>query len=381
MKKIVRFGVIGLGLMGREFASAVARWCHLLDSSAQPQIVGVCDQSVAGFEWFRRNFPGIKVFTSDYKDLLANPQIDAIYCAVPHNLHEKMYIDIIRSGKHLLGEKPFGIDQKANTAILAAISENPEVVVRCSSEFPFFPGCRRLLSWLSDQEFGQILEVKAGFCHSSDLDLTKPINWKRQIAYNGEYGCMGDLGMHALHVPLRMGWVPETVYALLSKHVDLRPDGKGGSVACETWDNATLACRVKGEDGHAFPMILEMKRMAPGMTNSWYLEVSGLKGAARFSTDDPQAFHYLESNGQEQAWCRIGVGSKPQFPTITGSIFEFGFSDAILQMWATFIEDIVVGGRSDVFDCVTPEETRLSHALLTAALMSNKSGRAEVVCT
>ena len=42
--------------------------------------------------------------------------------------------------------------------------------------------------------------------YSSDIDPNKVINWKRMEAVNGAYGCMGDLGMHVLHVPLRLGW-------------------------------------------------------------------------------------------------------------------------------------------------------------------------------
>lgn len=42
-KKIIRFGVIGCGLMGKEFASAAARWCHLTNVDFEPRIVAVCD--------------------------------------------------------------------------------------------------------------------------------------------------------------------------------------------------------------------------------------------------------------------------------------------------------------------------------------------------
>ena len=67
------------------------------------------------------------------------------------------------------------------------------------------------------------------------------IHYARSMArVNGEYGCMGDLGMHVLHVPLRLGWRPETVTASLVKRVPTRPDGKGGTVPCDTWDNATI---------------------------------------------------------------------------------------------------------------------------------------------
>ena len=43
MKKTVRFGVIGCGLMGREFAGAAARWSQLSEDIPRPEIVGVAD--------------------------------------------------------------------------------------------------------------------------------------------------------------------------------------------------------------------------------------------------------------------------------------------------------------------------------------------------
>jgi len=74
--------------------------------------------------------------------------------------------------------------------------------------------------------------------------------------------------------------------------------------------------------------------------------------------------------GEEQAWCRLIVGNKPQFKTATGAIFEFGFADAILQMWAAFIYEIE--GKEVEFGCFTPDETVISHKLHTAALKSEK---------
>src|SRR5687767_2365180 len=120
-RKQIRFGIIGGGLMGREFASAAARWCHLLDHDVQPVLVPVCDPSAAAIRWFTDHVPSVRLTTGDYKELLADPNVDAVYAAVPHDLHASVYADVIRSGKHLLGEKPFGIDQPANRAILAAI--------------------------------------------------------------------------------------------------------------------------------------------------------------------------------------------------------------------------------------------------------------------
>ena len=377
-RKKVRFGIIGLGLMGREFGSAIARWCHLLSEGPVPVLAGVCDSNPRAHAWFTDAFPDLSIVTTDYHDLLGSSQVDAIYCAVPHNLHEKLYVDIIRAGKHLMGEKPFGIDQAANTAILSALAEKPGLFVRCSSEFPYFPAVQRMIAWIKEGRFGRIMEVRAGFNHSSDMDVTKPINWKRIVEVCGEYGCLGDLGIHTQHVPFRSGWVPRTVYASLSKIVTTRPDGKGGTAPCRTWDNATLCCTVPHADGYEFPMYLETKRMAPGMTNTWFIEVDGLSASARFTSRDPKSFYYLLSGEKEQPWCRLDLGYTPAVPGITGGIFEFGFPDAILQMWASFLLELE-SGTPPVFGCFTPEETRISHALQTAALRSNEKKSVEPV--
>ncbi|WNQ09541.1 Gfo/Idh/MocA family oxidoreductase [Paenibacillus aurantius] len=375
-QRTIRFGVIGCGLMGKEFASAAARWCHLTDVNFIPVITAVCDANPDAIGWFKQAVPSVEKTFTDYRDLLADPDIDAVYCAVPHNLHAQLYVDIIRSGKHLLGEKPFGIDREANADIQKAIAENPEVLVRCSSEFPFFPGALQIAKWVEEGRFGKIIEVEAGFWHSSDLDPQKPINWKRRIATNGEYGCMGDLGMHVLHLPMRFGWKPANVRSLLSQIIEERPDGKGGTAPCETWDNAILACEVQTKD-QAFPMLLSTKRIAPGHANTWFIRIQGTAFSAEFTTKNPKQLAWLPYEaGGKQAWHVMDVPYKSAYGTITGGIFEFGFSDSILQMWAAFCDEIANGtGRMlQPFHCATPEEAEFSHRLFTAALESNRTG-------
>jgi predicted dehydrogenase len=370
--KTLRFGVIGCGLMGREFATAAARWAHLLGMNVKPEIVAVCDANPNLMDWFSNNF-NIKQVSTDYKDLLENSEIDAIYCAVPHHLHGALYVQIINAGKHLLGEKPFGIDQAANTLILEAMKKNPNVLVRCSSEFPFFPAVQKIVQFAQENRFGRILEVEAGFWHSSDLDPNKAINWKRMVPINGEYGVMGDLGFHVVHVPARLGWIPKDVRAVLSNVMTMRPDGKGNVVPCETWDNAHLLTRVKMQD-YEFPMQLSMKRIAPGETNTWFIRVMGTDFSAEFNTKRPKTLRTLPySSGQAQAWHEQDLGSETTYPTITGHIFEFGFTDSILQMWAAFCDEVI--GNIPKFQCGTPQEIALSHELFTAALESQRSNQ------
>jgi predicted dehydrogenase len=371
MEDIARIGIIGGGLMGREVASALARWFVLEDFPVRAELTAVCDLAERQRDWFRQ-IPTVRLRTADYHQLLASPDVDVVYVAVPHDLHEAIYLDVLKAGKDLFAEKPFGIDLPAAKAIAAA-AEKSGRFVRCSSEFPFLPGAQRAYRYAREGNLGKLLEVRSGFHHSSDLDPTKPANWKRQTKTCGEIGVMGDLGMHAVHVPFRLGWRPKRVYSQLQTIYPERPDGRGGMAVCDTWDNAMLHTDVD-VDGTEVPMRFEMKRLAPGETNTWFLEILGTEGGIRYSTKEPKTLQTF-LRGKEQLWQRTDLGFHGPFPTITGGIFEPGFPDCFLQMWAAFLAERA--GRLDGrFGCATPDEAVRSHELFAAALRSHAERKA-----
>jgi len=365
MKK-VNIGIIGGGLMGKEAASSFARWFAISDLPVQVELTAVCDVNQEVLSWYR-NVPTVKLLTTDYKELLADEEIDVVYVALPHHLHKQYYLEVLTAGKDLLAEKPFGVDLEAALAIKNQ-ADRLGRFVRCSSEMPFLPGPQRVVKEVESGRLGQVIEIKAGFLHSSDLDPDKPINWKRQVSFYGEIGVMGDLGMHVLHIPLRLGWKPERIYAQLQKIITQRPDGKGGMAECDTWNNATLNTEVKIAD-NLVPMTLEMKRMAPGETNTWYIEILGTEGGVKYSTKDIKTL-WTFKRSNEQWWQRTDLGFKGMpFTTITGAIFEPGFPDCFMQMLAAYIAERagLLNGR---FGCVTPEEALNSHYIFDAALRS-----------
>jgi predicted dehydrogenase len=366
----VGVGIIGGGLMGKEAASAFGRWFMLSDMTVRPELVAVADLSETVLNWFEK-VPGLGQRTKSYHELLDNPAVEVVYVAVPHDLHEKVYCEVLAAGKDLLAEKPFGIDLDAAMKIAMAARVSSRFV-RCSSELPYYPGALRVFQEVRSGRLGQIIELRAGFWHSSDLDPLKPINWKRQKGTCGQIGVMGDLGMHVVHLPFRLGFKPKRVYAQLQNIVTERPDGKGGMAACDTWDNAIL--NVDAEFSSAgktqeVPIRLEMKRIAPGEMNTWWVEVIGMDGSVRFSTKEPKMFWRFRRSS-EQVWERIEVGQVSAFPTASGPIFEFGFPDALLQMWAAFLSERA-GVLGDRLGCVKPDEALLSHKLFQAAQESH----------
>jgi predicted dehydrogenase len=365
---VVRFGIIGGGLMGREIASALGRWFALVDAPVRAELVAVSSRQEAQREWFRR-VPTVRTFVADYRELLKRDDVDAVYVAVPHDVHEQVYTDVLAAGKDLLAEKPFGIDLAAARAIRDAAVRHKRFV-RANSQMPYYPGAQRVISLIKSGNFGRPIEMRAGFLHSSDLDPNKPVNWKRQTKHCGRVGVLGDLAPHSLQIPLRLGLRPQRVYAQLWKVYHQRPDGRGGVAEVDTWDNAMLHTDVAVKDA-TIPMTIEAKRLAPGQTNNWYVEFHGTDGGARFSVADPRTL-WLFSRGKEQQWQQVQLGNQVVFPTVTGGIFEVGFSDVILQMLAAFCFERAgaLGGR---FGLVTPDEAVQMHEVFAAALKSHET--------
>ncbi len=361
--KDIKVGVIGAGLMGQELASSIGRWMALTDATCVPRITAVCDLSSERRRWFER-LATVEISTADYQEVL-NSDVDVVYVAVPHDVHQEIYMATAQAGKAFLGEKPFGFDLEATTAIVSAIDEFG-VFARCSSEMPFFPGAQEAIQAVMEGELGTVLDATFAFLHSSDLNRSKPISWKRRVETCGPGGVMADLGMHVFHVPLRLGWGVEVLAAHLQDIIHERPDGRGGVVRCDTIDNATILAEGTVGDSR-FPIVFETKRIAPGETNTWLIRIIGTEGGVSFSTKYPKSLQRFGMRAGRQVWSVEDLGSASTHPTITGAPFEFGFADAIQQMWASFFAELVddLAGR---FGCATPTEALAAQHLIDDAL-------------
>jgi predicted dehydrogenase len=370
----VRIGIIGGGLMGRELAAVCGSWDLLIEHPSRPRIVAVADPSEAARDWFAR-VATVETLTDDWRTLVEDSSIDVLYIAVPHHLHEEIYVAAAAAGRDFLAEKPFGIDLGAADRIVAAVQAS-DAFVRVSSEFPFYPGAQRAYAYAASGALGDLLDVRSGFWHSSDINRAKPINWKRRVETCGEIGVMGDLGLHVAHVPLRLGWDPRVVYARLDNVVTERPGPDGAPVACDTWDNALLTCTAQPPTGRDFTMLWETRRIAPGHANTWYFEAIGMDGGVRFTTREPAVMRRFTVRDGEQIWEEIQPGNVSAWPVVSGAIFEFGFGDALLQMWAAYLAERT-GDLGARFGTATPREALQAHRVFAAALRSSATGLPE----
>ena len=123
-------------------------------------------------------------------------------------------------------------------------------------------------------------------------------------------------------------------------------------------------------------MLGETRRIAPGNMNTWIFEAVGMDGGVRFSTRNPAVFHRFAMRDGAQVWEDVQPGNVSVWPMVSGAIFEFGFGDALLQMWASYLAERA-GGLAGRFGTATPAEALTAHRVFGAALRSARAGMPE----
>jgi predicted dehydrogenase len=119
---MVKIGIIGCGI--------IAQIMHLpyltgTEGGGVPgaEVVAVCDSSKEVAEEMARRYH-IKEVYSDYKEMLAKSDIDAVFVLTPHELHAKQSIDAMNAGKHVFVEKPLCVSVKDSERIIEAQKRN-----------------------------------------------------------------------------------------------------------------------------------------------------------------------------------------------------------------------------------------------------------------
>jgi hypothetical protein len=105
------------------------------------------------------------------------------------------------------------------------------------------------------------------------------------------------------------------------------------------------------------------------------------EGSIAYTTKFPKTLRTMEYRpGAPQSWQALDLGSVSAYPHVTGGIFEFGFSDVILQMWAAYLDKLAHGREPmrQPFYCATPKEATKTHRLFTAPSLASHRDRAVV---
>ena len=282
MSRQVKVGVIGVGLMG-EYHAQVYRYLPHVD------LVAICEFNDERREWAEKEFncKGYKY----YKDLLENPDIEAVSIVLPDNLHREAVELAVANNKHILLEKPLADNLEDGTAMYE-VTKNYDKVFTVGFLLRYDPRFTKIKRALDNGELGDIIHM---YCRRNS-----PIIGPRR--YIGE----ADLSMHVMihdidYVNWFMGCEPVKVFAkgrsvLLEEH-----NMKDVIYAIVTYENGAIAC---------FEACWVLPETSPTIIDD-KVELVGTKGVAyvdscdygvRFVTGDkvlyPDTRHWYSVNGE-----------------------------------------------------------------------------------
>lgn len=329
MTKTIRWGLIGLGWFGEVHAEAL---------SAMPgiELAAVCTRRPQRLAEMADRFHVAKRYTN-YRDLLADPEIDVIGITTHIYDHRDIAIDALNSGKHVFLEKPMA-PTPADCDLILDAARKASGFFMVGHICRFDPRVALAKQAIDEGKIGKIVSMHAR------RNLSKTIG---RMVLNDISALMGD-GIHDGDLMLWFSQAkPVSIYAQeIHPGTNKYPDG-GWAMA--RLDSGAIA---------VIESIWHLPESTPYQIDA-RMEVIGTEGAI-----------YIDCG---EAGLEIHDGAGNRMPDTLYWPNVFGQRFGILRAELRYFADCVAGGRRP--DRITPEESRAAVALLAGAVESSKTGK------
>lgn len=225
--------------------------------------------------------------TADLQRVLDDPSIDALSVALPNSVHAEVLPAILRSGKHVLTEKPIG-RSAAEAEGLVELAEQSSAVTGVGFSFRRLPGLAAVRNLVADNSIGTVNSFTAWYNADYGASPDAPFGW-RYAKESAGAGALIDIGTHAIDaVQHVIAPVRRVISAVLHTAITERPiPGSAEFGVVDTDDIALLTVELAGG---AIGQI-HVNRVAAGIPNSLGLEIHGSDGHARFDSIAAGEFH------------------------------------------------------------------------------------------
>ncbi|MGQ9682794.1 MAG: aldo/keto reductase [Anaerolineae bacterium] len=236
----VRWGILGTGNIARAF-------CDALRTSALGELVAVGSRTPQAAERFGAEF-GAQRRHGSYEALVADPEVDAVYVALPNHLHLPWIIACAQAGKHILCEKPLTINQ-AEAMVAIEVAHYHDVFLMEALMYRCHPQTARLAGLIREGAIGEVRLIEAHF--SFNQGAINPEVYRQQSACGGggilDVGCYCTSAARLIAGAAQGRDVAEPLEVKGCGHVDAntRVDQWAGAVCRFPGDVvATLTCGI-----------------------------------------------------------------------------------------------------------------------------------------
>ncbi|WP_066186909.1 Gfo/Idh/MocA family protein [Gracilibacillus timonensis] len=181
----IKIGVIGLGSISEMHIQSYQK-------SEEAELIAVCDINQERLEQKAEDL-GVSYAYTDYQELLANPEVEAISICTWNNSHAEIAIAALNSGKSVLSEKPLCKTVEEAEAVQQAVTDNPDQFLQVGYVRRFGTNTQVLKKFIDSGDLGDIYYSKA----SCIRVLGNPGGWFADKERSGG-GPLIDLGVHVI---------------------------------------------------------------------------------------------------------------------------------------------------------------------------------------
>jgi predicted dehydrogenase len=308
MSKELNIGIVGYKFMGRAHSNAWINAPLFFDMQARPVLKAACGRHESSLKEFATKW-GWQETETDWKKLVARPDIDIVDIALPQNLHFEIAVAAAKEGKHIFCEKPLAMNRRQAEEMLKVCEDN-KVTHYLNHNYRRVPAVSYAKQMITDGKIGRIFHWRCAYQQDWIVDPNFPLTWqlKKETA---QAGPQWDLNSHAVDLAHFLIGDIATVSCLTTNFITERPIAdestvgnlsagaigeEMGKVTVE--DAALMMVQFKNGAVGSF----EATRFATGKKNGLTFEIYGSKGSLMFNLErmnELQYYSLLDDEGTQ----------------------------------------------------------------------------------
>lgn len=199
----VRWLLVGAGDIARKRVAAA------LTGTRNSSLVAICSRTRENALALANQHGQAEVFT-DLAEALTHSAVTAVYLATPVWLHVSQAVQVLEAGKHVLIEKPLGLNASECTKIIA-VAGRAGRLAGCAYYRRFYPRYIYTKEILDKGELGPVVSVDMMYSSWYNPEPGDPKSWRVVKAKSGG-GVVMDMGCHMFDVMIGLFGLPKTVY-------------------------------------------------------------------------------------------------------------------------------------------------------------------------
>jgi predicted dehydrogenase len=359
--------------MGRAHSNAYKQVGQFFPSNHRVVLKAACARDAAKAKEFADQW-GYESVETDWKKLIARPDIDAVDICTPNNLHKEIAIAAAAAGKMILCEKPLAMNVAEGREMVAAV-ERAKVPNMVWYNYRRIPAVTLAKKLIEEGRLGKIFHYRAKFLQDWTINADLPQGgqglWRLDVAAAGS-GVSGDLLAHCIDTAVWLNGAVESITALTETFVKERKHNLTGKVEPVGIDDA---CIFMGKFANGSLANFESTRYARGHKALYTFEINGEKASLAWDLHDLhrlQMFDYKDE-GKIRGWKSIHVtdngGEHPYMDKWWVPGLAVGYDCSFTHQVADFIQGLETGTPAGP----TFRDALETQAVLDAILDSAKS--------